>query len=57
MVELKNSNLNSIAEHFTYRVTAQVIPVEKVNEIARRRTGKFILATNVLNHFFTNATN
>ena len=40
---------NQSPEHFTYRVTAQVIAVEKVIEIARRRAGKFILATNVLN--------
>lgn len=40
---------NQSPEHFTYRVTAQVIAVEKVIEIARRRAGRFILATNVLN--------
>ncbi len=39
---------NQSPEHFTYRVIAQVIPVEKLIEIARRRTGRFILATNVL---------
>lgn len=39
---------NQSPENFTYRVTAQVIPVEGVIEIARRRAGRFILATNVL---------
>ena len=38
---------NQSPEHFTYRVTAQAIPVEEVIEIARRRAGRFILATNV----------
>ena len=32
----------------TYRVAAQVIPVKKIIEIARRQAGRFILATNVL---------
>lgn len=39
---------NQSPEHFTYRVTAQVIPVEEAIEIARRQAGRFILATNVL---------
>lgn len=39
---------NQSPEHFTYRVTAQVIPVQEVIEIARRRAGRFILATNIL---------
>ena len=39
---------NQSPEHFNYRVTAQVIPVEALIEIARRRAGRFILATNVL---------
>lgn len=39
---------NKSPEHFTYRVTAQVIPVHDVIEIARRQAGRFILATNVL---------
>ena len=33
---------------FTYRVTAQVVPLEEVIEIARRQAGRFILGTNVL---------
>lgn len=40
---------NQSPEYLTYRVIAQIIPVEKVIEIARRRAGRFILATNVLN--------
>ncbi len=39
---------NQSPQHFTYRVTAQVIPVDSVIEIAQRQAGKFILATNVL---------
>ena len=39
---------NQSPEYFTYRVTAQVIPVESVIEIAQRQAGRFILATNVL---------
>ena len=39
---------NQSPEHFTYRVTAQVVPVEEVIEIARRQAGRFILGTNVL---------
>jgi len=39
---------NLSPEHFTYRVTAQVIPHHDVIEIARRQAGKFVLATNVL---------
>jgi len=39
---------NKSPEHFTYRVTAQVIPVEEAIEITRRKAGRFILATNVL---------
>ncbi len=39
---------NQSPEHFTYRVIAQVVPVEKAIEITRRRAGRFILATNVL---------
>ncbi len=39
---------NQSPEHCTYRVTAQVIPVESVIEIAQRQAGRFILATNVL---------
>ena len=39
---------NQSPEHFTYRVTAQVIPRESVIEIAQRQAGRFILATNVL---------
>ena len=39
---------NQSPEYFTYRLTAQVVPVESVIEIARRRAGRFILATNVL---------
>ena len=39
---------NKSPENFTYRVTAQVIPVKEVIEIARRQAGRFILATNVL---------
>ncbi len=39
---------NQSPEHFTYRVTAQVIPVEEAIEIARKQAGRFILATNVL---------
>ena len=39
---------NQSPEHFTYRVTAQVIPVDSVIEIAQRQAGRFILATNVL---------
>ncbi|MEM6613496.1 MAG: IS1634 family transposase [Cyanobacteria bacterium P01_C01_bin.72] len=39
---------NQSPEHFTYRVAAQVIPVDSVIEIAQRQAGKFILATNVL---------
>ena len=38
---------NQSPEHFTYCVTAQVVPLESVIEIARRRAGRFILATNV----------
>ena len=38
---------NQSPEHFSYRVTAQIIPVEEVIEIARRRAGRFILATNI----------
>ena len=38
---------NQSPEHFTYRVTAQVVPLESVIEIAQRRAGRFILATNV----------
>ena len=39
---------NQSPEHFTYRVTAQIVPVESVIEIARKRAGRFILATNIL---------
>jgi transposase len=39
---------NQSPEHFIYRVTAQVIPVDSVIEIAQRQAGRFILATNVL---------
>ena len=39
---------NKSPEHFTYRVTAQVILVEEAIEISRRKAGRFILATNVL---------
>ncbi len=39
---------NQSPERFTYRVTAQVTPVQEIIEIARRRAGRFILATNVL---------
>ena len=39
---------NQSPEHFTYRLTAQVIPVDSVIEIAQRQAGRFILATNVL---------
>lgn len=39
---------NQTPKNFTYRVTAQVTPVESVIEIARRQAGRFILATNVL---------
>lgn len=39
---------NQSPESFTYRLTAQVVPVESVIEIARRRAGRFVLATNVL---------
>ena len=38
---------NQSPEHFTYRVTAQIVPIESVIEIARKRAGRFILATNV----------
>ncbi len=38
---------NQSPEALTYRVTAQVIPVGEVIEIATRRAGRFILATNV----------
>lgn len=39
---------NQSPEHFTYRVTAQVISVDSVIEIVQRQAGRFILATNVL---------
>jgi transposase len=39
---------NQSPEHFTYRITTQVVPVEEAISIARRRAGRFILATNVL---------
>lgn len=39
---------NQSPEHFTYRVTAQIISVEEVIKIAQRQAGRFILATNVL---------
>ena len=39
---------NQSPEYFTYRVSAHVVSVEKVIEIARRRAGRFVLATNVL---------
>ncbi|MBE9044033.1 IS1634 family transposase [Pleurocapsales cyanobacterium LEGE 10410] len=39
---------NQSPENFTYRVTAQVIPVNEVIETAQRQAGRFILATNVL---------
>jgi transposase len=38
---------NQSPEALTYRVTAQVIPVGEIIEIATRRAGRFILATNV----------
>ncbi|MEM6612213.1 MAG: hypothetical protein AAF652_08150 [Cyanobacteria bacterium P01_C01_bin.72] len=40
---------NQSPEHFTYRVIAQVIPVEEAIEIIQRQAGRFILVTNVLN--------
>ena len=39
---------NQSPEHFTYRVTARVIPHKDTIEIARRQAGRFILGTNVL---------
>ncbi|WP_019505039.1 IS1634 family transposase [Pleurocapsa sp. PCC 7319] len=39
---------NQSPEHFTYRIKAQVVPVDEVIEIARRQAGRFVLATNVL---------
>ena len=39
---------NQSPEHFTYRVTAQVVLNEEVIEITRRQAGRFILGTNVL---------
>ena len=39
---------NQSPEYFTYRVNAQIVPVEAVIEIARKRAGRFVLATNVL---------
>ena len=39
---------NQSPEYLTYRVTAQIVPVEAVIEIARSRAGRFILATNIL---------
>ncbi|WP_019503367.1 IS1634 family transposase [Pleurocapsa sp. PCC 7319] len=39
---------NQSPEHFTYRIEAQVVPVDEVIEIARRQAGRFVLATNVL---------
>ena len=39
---------NNSPEYFTHRVTAQIIPVKEIIEIARRQAGRFILATNVL---------
>ena len=39
---------NQSAKRFSYRVTAQVVSLESVIKIARRRAGRFILATNVL---------
>jgi transposase len=39
---------NQSAKHFTYRVTAQVIPMEEIIEMNQRQAGRFILATNVL---------
>lgn len=41
---------NQSPEHFTYRVTAQVIPVEEAIEMTQRQSGRFILATNVLDN-------
>ncbi|MGV2830672.1 IS1634 family transposase [Myxosarcina sp. GI1(2024)] len=38
---------NQSPEHITYRVTAQVVPLESIIEIAQRRAGRFVLATNV----------
>ena len=35
-------------DYLTYRVTAQIIPVQEVIENVQRRAGRFILATNVL---------
>ena len=43
---------NQCPENFTYRVTAQVIPLDDVIEIARRRAGRFILATPTLRWVF-----
>ena len=39
---------NQSPEYLTYRVSAQIVPVEAVIEIARTRAGRFILATNIL---------
>ena len=39
---------NQSPEYFTYRIIAQVIPLEAAIEVARKRAGRFILATNVL---------
>lgn len=39
---------NQSPEHSTYRVTAQVIPLQEAIEIARKQAGRFILGTNVL---------
>lgn len=39
---------NQVPQAWTYRVKAQVVRVEEVVEMAQRRAGRFILATNVL---------
>lgn len=39
---------NQSPEHSTYRVTAQIIPVEEVIESSQRQAGRFVLATNIL---------
>lgn len=40
---------NQSPESCLYRLTAQIVPMDKVIEVAQQQAGKFILATNVLN--------
>jgi transposase len=46
--KLVNKSKNDLPSHMTYRVTATITPIESQISAQRRRCGRFVLATNVL---------